>query len=121
MDYQFSAPPDLIGHLSFLMLVLAMTMRSMWKLRVMVAASAILAIAYDMFWLADPANLLWQVILLVTVLIMLALRWRAGGRDVGFSGEERHLIDTALPNLKPQDARRLLSEGIWPAANPVPR
>ena len=116
MDYQFSAP-DLIGHLSFLMLVLAMTMRSMWKLRVMVAASAILAIAYDMFWLADPANLVWQVILLVTVLIMLALRWRAG-RDVSFSSEERHLIDTALPNLKPQDARRLLSEGIWASGKP---
>ncbi|WP_421701608.1 Crp/Fnr family transcriptional regulator [Aliiroseovarius sp.] len=116
MDYQFSAP-DLVGHLSFLMLVLAMTMRSMWKLRVMVAASAILAITYDFFWLADPANLLWQGVLLITVLVMLALRWRAG-RDVGFTEEERALLDTALHGLKPQDARRLLSEGIWASGKP---
>lgn len=116
MDYSFSAP-ELVGHLSFLMLVLAMTMRSMWKLRVMVAASAVLAIVYDLVWLADPANLLWQVVLLVVVLIMLALRWRAG-RDVGFTDEERQLLDTALPGLRPQDARALLSEGVWASGKP---
>ncbi|PSL18552.1 Crp/Fnr family transcriptional regulator [Shimia abyssi] len=100
------------GHLSYLLLVLSMLMRSMLWLRLMVVASALAGIAFDYFWLGNPVGVFWQSLLVAVNLAELAILWRNDRRAV-FSVEEDAYRTQLLAGLTPGQARRFLDRGRW--------
>lgn len=107
----------MVGHLSYVLLIISMLMRSLTALRVLVIASALTAIAYDTIWLKDPVGVFWET-LLVTVNIIQIAREYMIERRVRFSPEEAHFFETHLSSLSRKDARRLLNMGIWVDGEP---
>ncbi len=108
---------EALGHLASLLLVIALLMRSMDRLRLLVLASALLAIVYNLLWLQSPTALFWQTALLLAVLFRLGVDWRENSR-ASFSPEEQAFLDRYLPTLKPSQARKVLSEGTWITGKP---
>lgn len=108
---------SIVGNLSYLLLVLAMFQRSMWRLRGMVAGSAVLAILHALIWTQDPSDLLWQVALLAVSVHMIRRALNAR-REGNFTPEERIFRQAALPDLPPQRMRRLLALGNWSNGTP---
>lgn len=106
------SPGGMVGHLSYLLLVISMLMRSMTWLRLFVIASAFVAIAYDTIWLKDPVGVFWES-LLVTVNIMQIAREWVIERRATFSPEEARFIKARLSSLSKAEARRLLNMGVW--------
>lgn len=111
------SPGGMVGHLSYLLLVISMMMRSMTVLRLLVIASAFAAIAYDTIWLKDPVGVFWET-LLVTVNIVQIGREALRERRARFSPEEWKFVTARLNTLKKADARRLLNRGIWVDGTP---
>lgn len=102
----------MVGHTSYLLLVISMFMRSLGPLRVFVILSAFVAIAYDVFWLKDPVGVFWETLLVVVNIGQLTFDWFASKRT-RFTAEERRLWETRFPSLSARAARRLLSSGLW--------
>lgn len=107
----------MVGHLSYLLLVISMLMRSMTVLRIIVIASSLVAITYDIVWLKDPVGVFWETLLVLVNVIQLALIWNANRRS-RFTKEEQSLIDARLARLDPRDARQLLDMGFWAEGGP---
>lgn len=103
--------PELFYHASSLLLIIALAMRSLNRLRLFVLASAVLGVIYNLLWLS-PSGVFWQIALLAVVLIRIVFEWRENGR-ASFSPEERTFLDNHMPGLAPVKARKLLSEGTW--------
>jgi len=102
----------MVGHTSYLLLVLSMVMRSMSWLRILVILSAFVAIAYDWFWLKDPVGVFWETLLVLVNIVQLAITWHQN-RSARFNDEERAFMDGHLPNLSMAQRRKLLNHGIW--------
>lgn len=102
----------MLGHLSYLLLVASMTSRSMPVLRMLVIASALVAISYSVFVLRDPVSSFWESCLVLVNFVQL-LRLRRENRAARFSDEDRTLIAGRLPPLSPAIARRFLDTGDW--------
>jgi len=109
--------PEVFGHAASFLLVAALAMRSMNRLRLLVIASALVAILYNLLWLQSSSQLFWQLALLAVVLIRIGLDWREN-RQATFSPEEQAFLDRYLPSLQPVQARKLLSEGTWITGKP---
>lgn len=111
------SPGGLVGHLSYLLLVVSMLMNRMSLLRMLVIASALTAIIYDWVWLRDPVGVFWESLLVtVNVVQLLILYWR--NSRARFNDTERGFIEAKLPGLAPGTARRLLDLGSWRNAEP---
>lgn len=108
---------SIVGNLSYLLLVLALLQRSLSRLRVLVAASAALAILHGLAWTQDPSGLLWQFALLAVSVLMISRALRAR-REGDFTPDESAFRQAALPDLPPQKMRRLLSLGNWSNGTP---
>ena len=102
----------MVGHASYVLLVLSMMMRSMFWLRVLVIMSAFVAIAYDWFWLKDPVGVFWETLLVLVNIVQLTITWHQN-RSAQFSDEERAFMDGHLPSLSMAQRRRLLNHGMW--------
>ena len=102
----------LVGHASYLLLVISMMMRTMFWLRIFVIASALLAITYDAVWLKDPVGVFWETTLLIVSVVQIALLWREN-RVARFTAEERFFLDTRLRGISGGEARRLMNAGAW--------
>jgi hypothetical protein len=102
----------LVGHTSYLLLVVSMLMRTMFWLRIFVIASALVAITYDLVWLKDPIGVFWETTLLIVSIVQIILLWRAD-RTARFTAEERFFLDTRLRGLTSGQARRLIDAGAW--------
>lgn len=102
----------LVGHTSYLLLVVSMLMRRMFWLRVFVIASALVAITYDAVWLKDPVGVFWETTLVLVNIVQIILLWRED-RTARFSDEERAFLDTRLRGLSGGQARRLIDAGSW--------
>jgi CRP-like cAMP-binding protein len=102
----------LVGHASYLLLVVSMLMRTMFWLRIFVIASALVAITYDTVWLKDPIGVFWETTLLIVSLVQIALLWREN-RVARFTAEERFFLDTRLRGIEVGEARRLMNSGAW--------
>ena len=111
MDAAFSTG-GLVGHLSYILLVASMMMRDISTLRLLVIASAIAGIAYDLFWLGNPVGVFWEGLLLIVNVTQLYLLWRQN-RKATFSDEEKRLISTRLKGLSPGRCRDLIDMGRW--------
>lgn len=106
------SPGGMVGHASYLLLVVSMLMRSMTWLRILVIASAFTAIAYDTIWLKDPVGVFWESLLVTVNILQIAREWTAN-RRVRFSPEEHRFVSARLATLSRADARRLLNMGLW--------
>lgn len=102
----------LIGQLSYVLLIVAMLMRQMLRLRMFVIASACLGIVYAVFWLNDPVTAFWQVLLVMGSALQIAREWMKD-RSVRFSPDEEKFVKERLYTLAPGEARRLLNMGVW--------
>lgn len=111
LESAFSAG-GLVGHLAYLLLVISMLMRSLFWLRVLVIASALIAITYAAVWLNDPVSTFWESALVIVNVIQITIEWRAN-RRARFTPEEQAFVNARLQGLGKFEARRLLDLGRW--------
>ena len=102
----------MVGHLSYVLLVVSMMMRDISALRLFVIASALAGIAYDLFWLRNPVGVFWEGLLLLVNVVQLYLLWRRD-RSASFSKEEEQFISTRLKGLSPGRCRDFFDLGRW--------
>ncbi len=102
----------MVGHFAYMLLVLSMVMRRMFLLRILVILSALVAIAYALFWLKDPIGVFWESLLVVVNVVQLAITWHQN-RSARFSDEEKVFMQGHLPSLSLSERRRLLNRGMW--------
>jgi hypothetical protein len=102
----------LVGHLAYLLLVMSMCMRSMFWLRVLVIASALVAISYAAIWLNDPVSTMWESLLVAVNVVQIAREWMNEQR-AKFRPEEEAFVARRLSGLSRAEARRLLDMGLW--------
>ena len=101
-----------LGHLSFVLLIVSMLMRSMVWLRVLVIASALVGLSYSYLILTDPVGVFWEGLLIAVNLGQLGLTWWQN-RRTRFAPDERRFAETRLPGLSPRRLRELLDAGEW--------
>lgn len=101
-----------LGHASYFLLIVSMLMRRMFWLRLLVIASALVAIAYAALILTDPVSTMWETLLVVVNVLQLTLTWWMD-RRTQFDARERRLKDLHFPTLVPHRMRRLLKTGHW--------
>ena len=107
-----SDPDYLLLHLSWLLLIIAMVMRSLRSLRILALLSGFVAIVHLAIRAPDSASLLWAVAFVLANGILLALmlfRSRRGNMDK----EERELLEFVLRVEEPAQQRRLLDLIQW--------
>ncbi len=111
LEFAFS-PGRLVGHLSYLLLIISMLMRSMTKLRIIAVSAGVVSAIYGYFWLNDPVTVFWETIFVLTNLVqLLILAWE--NKRALFSEDEQKFFDAAVPNIAKADAKRLLRIGEW--------
>lgn len=106
------SPGGLLGHLSYVLLITSMLATNLVVLRLLVIASAVPAIAYDLFWLSNPVGVFWET-LLVTVNVVQLARILAGDLRARFRDEEQPLVADLARVLSRGTIRRLLDAGDW--------
>jgi len=102
----------LVGHMSYVLLVVSMLMRDISYLRLFVIASALVGIAYDLFWLRNPVGVMWESVLLLVNVVQLYLLWRSD-RAARFSEEEADFVARRLKGVSRGRARQFLDLGRW--------
>lgn len=111
LESAFSAG-GLVGHFSYLLLVISMMMRNISLLRILVIASALVAISYDWFWLRDPVGVFWESTLVIVNLVQLTLLyWK--NVTAKFDADEMTFVSGKLPGLSRGKSRQLLDLGQW--------
>ena len=111
LEFAFS-PGRLVGHLSYVLLILSMLMRTMTKLRIIAVFAGVVSAIYGYFWLNDPVTVFWEVIFVATNLIqLLILAWE--NKRASFTEDEQRFYDAAIPGLEKAHAKRLLKIGEW--------
>ena len=104
---QFTSPGKLVGHLSYVLLVSSMMMRSMKWLRAIAISAGIVSAFYGYFFLKDFVTVFWEVIFVSVNLIQLLLL-EFENRRAKFSEDEQIFIKAAVPKVERAHARRLL-------------
>jgi hypothetical protein len=111
LQYALS-PGRLVGHLSYILLILSMLMRSMTRLRIIAVSAGLVSIIYGIFWLHDPVTVFWETIFVLTNLVqLLILAWE--NKRASFSEDEQKFFDVAVPKVEKAHAKRLLKIGEW--------
>ena len=106
----FSTPGQALLHLSFLLLVVSMTMRDIAALRALAIASGVASICYRMFFVYDPVSVLWQSLLIGVNVVQLAILWAERFR-ARLSDDEEFFIATVIPTVHRSKARKLIRTG----------
>lgn len=101
-----------VGHLSYVLLITSMLMRSMLWLRIFVIGYALVSILYGAVWLKDPVSVFWESILVVVNVVQITREWLREHR-ARFSLEEEQFIALRFATLSRARARKLLNLGIW--------
>jgi hypothetical protein len=102
----------LVGHASYVLLVLSMMMRRITVLRLFVIASALIAMFSQVIWLKDPVGVFWEAMLVLVNVVQLLIVYFEN-RLAQFSPEETAFCEKRLGNLDRADCRRLLNKGLW--------
>jgi hypothetical protein len=102
----------LVGHLAYILLVASMLMRTLIALRLLVIASALIAIAYSAIWLNDPVSSFWETLLVIVNTAQIAREWLRN-RKALFSEEEQKFVSERLSSLSRGEARHVLNMGVW--------
>ena len=104
---QFATPGKLVGHLSYVLLVASMMMRSMKWLRMIAISAGVVSAFYGYFFLRDFVTVFWEVVFVSVNLIQLMILEFAN-RRARFSEDEQKFIKAAIPRVERAHARRLL-------------
>ena len=104
---QFATPGKLVGHLSYVLLVASMMMRSMKRLRLIAISAGIVSAFYGYFFLKDFVTVFWEIIFVSVNLVQLLLL-EFENRRARFSEDEKRFISFAVPGVERAHARRLL-------------
>jgi len=109
---QFATPGKLVGHLSYMLLVGSMLMRSMKWLRIIALSAGFVSAIYGYFWLKDFVTVFWEVVFVTTNLVqLLLLEW--ANKRAKFSDDEQRFVKTALPHVERAHARTMLKLASW--------
>ena len=107
----FSDPKNLVGHVSYVLLITSMMMRNMnWLRFFAILAGSISSVYYWM--LSDMVSMFWEAMFTLVNLgqfLILQIENRRGK----FSEEETMFIKTCLPDVERAHARRLVKIGAW--------
>ncbi len=106
---QFTSPGKLVGHLSYMLLVGSMLMRSMTWLRIIAVSAGVVSAIYGFFWLKDFVTVFWEVVF-VTVNLVQLLLLELQNRRARFNKDEEQFIAAVIPNVEKAHARRLLRQ-----------
>jgi Co/Zn/Cd efflux system component len=98
--------------LAYILLVASMLMRTLSALRILVIASALIAILYATIWLNDPVSSFWEALLVIVNVIQITREWHRN-RRARFSAEEQEFVSERLSSLSRGDARHVLNMGVW--------
>lgn len=102
----------LVGHLSYVLLVLSMMMRSMTWLRVIAVSAGVTSGTYGYLYLNDPVTVFWEVVFVLTNLVQLLII-AFENRKRAMSEEERIIIKALLPRGDMRAVRRMLKLGVF--------
>ena len=110
--YQSALSLDgIVGHASYLLLIVSMLMTRMAWLRILAVASGLLSIAYSLL-IADYVSATWDVVFVLVNLAQLCLH-AYRNRTSRFTAEERLFREAVVPLLDAAMARKLLDLGQW--------
>ncbi len=101
----------MVGHASYLLLILSMLMTRMMWLRALAVASGLLSITYSVM-ISDYVSATWEVLFVAVNVGQLSLQ-AYRNRNTHFSPEERRFREAVLPLVEPAQARRVLAIGRW--------
>lgn len=107
----------MVGHLSYMLLVLSMIMRTMTKLRIIAVSAGVTSMAYGLFWLNDPVTVFWEFVFVSVNLIQLLILTYEN-RSAKHSEEEAVIVNTMVKGLDRRHARTVLRLGTWKEADP---
>lgn len=101
-----------MGHLQYLLLVVAMLPARLMRVRIGVCASAVAGILASGLFSFQPQALFWNVLLLLMNLVLL-LQYARANAAVRFSAEEEPMLTALLQGLPRARARHFLDQGFW--------
>ena len=104
---QFATPGKLVGHLSYVLLVASMMMRSMKWLRAIAISAGVVSAFYGYFFLRDFVTVFWEVIFVSVNLIQLLIL-EFENRRAKFSEDEKKFVEAVIPDVEKAHAKRLL-------------
>ena len=104
---QFATPGKLVGHLSYILLVASMMMRTMKWLRVIAITAGVVSALYGYYFLLDFVTVFWEVIFVSVNLIQLLIL-EFENRRARFSEDEKKFVEAAIPQVEKAHAKRLL-------------
>lgn len=108
---------SVIGHLSYVLLVLSMMMRTMIKLRIIAISAGLTSLIYGLFILNDPVTVFWEAVFVSVNLVQLFIIMFEN-RKAAFSDEEAIIVKAMVPGKDLRHARRIMSIGEWNEADP---
>ena len=100
------------GHLQYLLLVAAMLPSRLVRVRIGVAASAIVGMLASGLFSFQPAALFWNAALLLVNLVLL-LQFIRSNAAVRFTPDEEPMLGALLGGLPRARARHFLDQGFW--------
>ena len=104
---QFATPGKLVGHLSYILLVASMMMRTMKWLRIIAISAGVVSALYGYFFLRDFVTVFWEVVFVTTNLVQLLIM-EIENRRAKFSEDENKFIEAVIPDVERALAKRLL-------------
>ena len=104
---QFATPGKLVGHLSYILLVASMMMRTMKWLRIIAISAGVVSALYGYFFLRDFVTVFWEVVFVTTNLVQLLIM-EIENRRAKFSEDESKFIEAVIPDVERALAKRLL-------------
>lgn len=107
----FVDPANLAGHISYVLLIISMMMRTMHWLRVFAISAGMFSAAYYVT-IGDPISFFWESVFTLVNVVQLLILFIENRRGK-FSAEEQMFIDKVLKGVERVHVRRLMKLGAW--------
>lgn len=106
-----------MGHLHYLLLVIAMLPSRLVRVRIGVALAAVVGMLGSGVFTFQPAALFWNGLLLLVNLVLL-LQFMRSNAAVRFTADEEPMLEALLRGLPRARARHFLDQGFWLTGQP---
>lgn len=107
-----ASPEYAYGHLTYILGILAVAMRSMRWLRIFFVASGLVGLYYYGFVMSDKVSTMWEFMFVAVNVVQLALIFILGRRQA-VDEHERFFIANVAPLLDEAQRRKLMKIAIW--------
>lgn len=107
----FVDPANLAGHISYILLIISMMMRTMHWLRVFAISAGLFSAGYYAS-IGDPISFFWESVFTLVNAVQLLILFIENRRGK-FSAEEQMFIDKVLKSVERIHVRRLMKLGAW--------